>query len=143
MTEQIFISYSKKDRAFAHKLADDLGAAGFKIWIDRSIGGGEDWRETIEENLKNSGEVIIIVSPNSMASEWVMHEGSAAYAWGKKIYPILIAPVDSLPPWLEKYQWIDFVDTSHNPQVHWMSYVPINPFLDNHLPSVSLYSCPA
>jgi len=39
MTDHIFISYSKKDSDFAHKLADDLEAAGFKIWIDRSIGG--------------------------------------------------------------------------------------------------------
>ncbi|MFN2234816.1 MAG: toll/interleukin-1 receptor domain-containing protein [Anaerolineales bacterium] len=43
MTEQIFISYSKKDSDFAHKLADDLEAAGFKTWIDKSIGGGDLW----------------------------------------------------------------------------------------------------
>jgi len=113
LTDHIFISYSKKDSEFAHKLADDLTAAGFKIWIDRSISGGEQWRETIETNLKAASEVVIVVSPNSMDSEWVKHEGSAAYAWEKKLYPILIAPVDSLPPWLEEYQWIDFVDTSH------------------------------
>jgi hypothetical protein len=52
MTDHIFISYSKKDSDFAHKLADDLVAAGFKTWIDRSIGGGDLWRETIEKNLK-------------------------------------------------------------------------------------------
>lgn len=110
MTDQIFISYSKKDSDFAHQLADDLEAAGFKIWIDKSIGGGDLWRETIEKNLKAAGEVIIVVSPNSMASEWVKHEGSLAYGWGKQLFPILIEPVESLPPWLEEYQWIDFVN---------------------------------
>lgn len=110
---QIFISYSKKDSDFAHKLADDLTAAGFEIWIDRSIGGGEQWRETIEKNLKAAGEVVIVVSPNSMASEWVKHEGSLAYGWGKQLIPILIEPVDSLPPWLDEYQWIDFVNVLH------------------------------
>ena len=114
MAEQIFISYSKKDSDFAHKLADDLEAAGFKIWIDRSIGGGDLWRETIEKNLKTAGEVIIVVSPNSMTSEWVKHEGSLAYGWGKKLYPILIEKVEALPPWLEEYQWIDFVKMPHN-----------------------------
>lgn len=113
MAERIFISYSKKDSAFAHKLADDLEVAGFKIWIDRSIGGGDLWRETIEKNLKAAGDVIIVVSPNSMASEWVKHEGSLAYGWGKKLFPILIEKVSSLPPWLEEYQWIDFNSTSH------------------------------
>lgn len=113
MSYHIFISYSKKDSDFALKLAEDLQEAGFKIWIDRTIGGGDKWRETIEKNLKAAEEVIIVVSPNSMASEWVKHEGSAAYAWEKQLIPILIEPVESLPPWLEDYQWIDFVDQSY------------------------------
>ena len=102
MTDQIFISYSKKDSEFTHKLADDLNDAGFKIWIDRSIAGGDQWRETIEKNLKAAGDVIIVVSQNSMASEWVKHEGSLAYAWRKRLLPILMEPVQSLPPWLEE-----------------------------------------
>ena len=114
MTEQIFISYSKKDSGFTHKLADELQEAGFKIWIDRSIAGGDQWRETIENNLKAAGEVVIVVSLNSMASEWVKHEGSLAYGWGKQLFPILIEPVKSLPPWLEEYQWIDFVNKPYN-----------------------------
>ena len=69
MADQIFTSCSKKDSDFAHKLADDLEAAGFKIWIDREIGGGEQWRKTIESNLETANEVIIVVSKNSMASE--------------------------------------------------------------------------
>ena len=114
MTDQIFISYSKKDSDFAHKLADDLAAAGFKIWIDdKSISGGNLWRETIEQNLKLAGEVIVVVSPNSMTSEWVMLEGTLAYGWEKQLFPILIQPVENLPPWLEEYQWIDFVSTPH------------------------------
>ena len=109
MANHIFISYSKKDSTFANKLADNLSEAGLKIWIDRSIGGGEQWRESIEQNLKAAGDVIIIVSKNSLASDWVQHEGSLAYGWGKKLYPILIDTVGNLPPWLEEYQWIDFV----------------------------------
>jgi len=113
MTEQIFISYSKKDSAFSHKLADELEASGFKVWIDRSIGGGEEWRRAIEKNLEAAEEVIVVLSPNSLASEWVRHEGSMAYSWKKKLIPILIQPVSSLPPWLEEYQWIDFANASY------------------------------
>lgn len=113
MSEQIFISYSKKDKDFANRLADDLSSSGFDVWIDRSIGGGERWRESIESNLRDSKDVIIVVSPNSMQSDWVRHEGSLAYGWGKKLYPVLIAPVAALPPWLEEYQWISFVNASY------------------------------
>lgn len=110
MSEQIFISYSKKDKEFANRLADDLSKRGFKVWIDRSIGGGERWRESIESNLKDSNDVIIVVSPNSMNSDWVRHEGSLAYGWGKKLYPVLLANVETLPPWLEEYQWVSFTN---------------------------------
>lgn len=113
MTEQIFISYSKKDSPFAHKLADDLTAKGFKTWIDRSISGGEEWRASIEDNLKTAGDVVIVISSHSMASAWVQHEGSVAYAWGKGLVPILIEPVQSLPPWLEKFQWVSFIDSPY------------------------------
>ena len=109
MTEQTFISYSKKDSEFSYRLADDLKAAGFKIWIDRSIGGGDDWRRTIESNLEAAGEVIIVVSPQSIASKWVNHEGSMAYSLKKKLFPVLFKAVDSMPPWFEEFQWIDFV----------------------------------
>jgi hypothetical protein len=46
MSKHIFISYSKKDRDFAWKLAEDLEKRGFKIWIDRAISGGEEWRQS-------------------------------------------------------------------------------------------------
>ena len=136
MTEQIFISYSKKDSEFSYKLADDLESAGFKVWIDRSIGGGEDWRKSIERNLRASGEVIIVVSPNSMTSEWVTHEGSLAYGWEKNLFPVLIEPVASLPPWLEEYQWIDFVNRSYGTAFDELvaALTPPNPIQDllNH-----------
>ena len=45
MSKHIFISYSKKDSDFAWKLAEDLEKRGFKIWIDRAISGGEEWRQ--------------------------------------------------------------------------------------------------
>jgi hypothetical protein len=141
MTEQIFISYSKKDSDFAHKLADDLSAVGFRIWIDRSIGGGELWRETIEKNLKASGEVVIVVSPNSMSSEWVKHEGSLAYGWEKQLYPILIEPVGNLPPWLEEYQWIDFINLPYKTAVNALisALTPPNPVQDLLNQQVQVY----
>ena len=70
-SRHIFISYSKKDSDFAHKLADDLAAAGFNIWIDRSLQVGEDWEDTIESQIRGANEVIVILSPNAVSSKWV------------------------------------------------------------------------
>ena len=132
MTEQIFISYSKKDSMFAHKLADDLEAAGFKIWIDRAIGGGDEWRKTIERNIDIAGEVIVVVSPDALKSEWVPYETSRAIGAGKQIYPILYKSVHSLPPWLDIYQYIDFTNTPHETAFNALVSVltPPNPIQD-------------
>ncbi len=117
MANLIFISYSKKDRDFAWKLADDLVNAGHNIWIDRSLEVGEDWEQTIEKNLAESDEVIVILSSNAIASKWVQHEGSIAYGLKKKIYPVLIEEIldEDLPIWAGKFQYHSFVNVDYGP----------------------------
>ena len=115
MAEHIFISYSKKDSDFAIKLADDLISAGHKVWIDRSLQVGEDWADTIEDNLVKAVGVIVILSSNSIVSDWVQHEGSMAYILKKPMYPLLINDLlpDSLPIWAGKFQYHSFVNVEY------------------------------
>jgi hypothetical protein len=110
MTGHTFISYSKKDSSFVFNLADNLADSGLKVWIDRSLGAGEDWLENIENNIKAAGNVVVVVSKNSMASDWVLHEGSLADGWRKHIIPVLIEKVETLPAWVERHQLIDFAN---------------------------------
>lgn len=132
--DQIFISYSKKDREFAWKLADDLANAGHKIWIDRSLIPGEDWEQTIEKKLAASDEVIVILSSNAIASKWVQHEGSIAYGLKKKIYPVLIEEVsdENLPIWASKFQYHSFVNIDYETAFDALKSVltPQNPIRD-------------
>ena len=115
MADHIFISYSKKDSNFALKLADDLISAGHKVWIDRSLQVGEDWADTIEDNLVKAVGVIVILSSNSIVSDWVQHEGSMAYILKKPMYPLLINDLlpDSLPIWAGKFQYHSFVNVEY------------------------------
>ena len=93
MARHVFISYSKKDSDFAHRLADDLIANGHDIWIDRTLKVGDKWEKIIEENLLEANEIIVVLSSNSIASKWVQHEGSMAYALGKNFFPLLIEKI--------------------------------------------------
>lgn len=112
MARQIFISYSKLDARFALKLAEELESAGLNVWIDREIGGGQQWRRTIEQNLHDSSEMIVVVSKQSLASRWVQHESSIAYGMGKQLIPVLIEEIgeDSSFVWMDEIQYIDFVN---------------------------------
>jgi iron(II)-dependent oxidoreductase len=112
----IFISYSKKDKEFADRLADDLTNAGFGVWIDRALEVGDDWEDTIFEQLTVARDVVVILSGNSLQSRWVMHEGSIAYALKKNIYPLVIEEIrpEDLPIWSQKIQYQRFFEVGYD-----------------------------
>ncbi len=134
MKNTIFISYSKKDREFAHKFADDLIAAGHKVWIDRSLQVGDDWEKTIEAALENAQEVIVVLSQNSIHSKWVQHEGSIAYGLKKTIFPVLLDALnpEDLPIWTAKFQYHNFVGVEYQKAFDVLNAIltPPNPIQD-------------
>lgn len=86
---QVFISYSRKDFSFVEQLAADLEKAGVDVWYDKTdIGGGARWRVEIQNAIKNCQSVIVVLSPDSMASEWVDREFIYASNLDRKIIPL-------------------------------------------------------
>jgi len=53
----VFISYSKADRAVAEALAADLKARSFDVWWDFELYAGDDFHDMIrgEKRLKPKG----------------------------------------------------------------------------------------
>ena len=91
----IFISYARPDRARVERLAEALQAANFSVWWDRQIGGGAEFSQTIETELRSAKTVIVAWSQHSLGSHWVRDE--AEFARGQhKLLPIALDGV--LPP---------------------------------------------
>jgi hypothetical protein len=88
--KQVFISYSHKDKEYAHKLADEMARHGLEAWIDDRIDYGEQWTRVIQENLENSYAVIVIMTPTAYKSTWVQNELTFAQYTEKAIFPILL-----------------------------------------------------
>jgi formylglycine-generating enzyme required for sulfatase activity len=87
---QIFISYSRKDIAFIDKLAADLKKSGLDVWYDVSgIAGGDRWRSEIENALRNSQYVLVVLSPDAVLSQWVEREFLFSNNLQKKIIPLM------------------------------------------------------
>jgi len=87
---QVFISYSRKDLSFVSQLVADLKKAGFDVWYDVSgLGGGSRWRSEIENALRRSQFVLVVLSPDSIASEWVEREFLFASNLRRKIVPLM------------------------------------------------------
>jgi formylglycine-generating enzyme required for sulfatase activity len=87
---RVFISYSRRDLAFVEQLAADLKAAGLDVWYDLSgLQGGSRWSREIEKAIRDSQYVLVVLSPDSVASKWVEEEFLYASELNKKIIPLL------------------------------------------------------
>jgi hypothetical protein len=87
----IFISHSSKDKWAARRISEDLISLGTKTFLDeKDIETGESIDVSLVKNLTNCTDFLIILSPASIKSEWVLLELGGAIALGKKIIPILL-----------------------------------------------------
>lgn len=102
----IFISYSHKDTAYAHKLASALQIKGLEVWIDERLDYGSQWPHEIQKQLDACSAFIVIMSPRSFASEWVQSELQRAKRKLKPVFPMLL---EGDEPWLsvESTQYYD------------------------------------
>jgi uncharacterized protein YjbI with pentapeptide repeats len=100
-----FISYSTKDQDFADRLYADLQAKGVRCWFaPHDIKGGRKIHEQIDEAIRLHDKLLLILSPHSMASEWVKTEISKARKRevrdkARVLFPISLAPFDAIRDW--------------------------------------------
>ncbi|HEV8394524.1 MAG TPA: toll/interleukin-1 receptor domain-containing protein [Vicinamibacterales bacterium] len=72
---KIFISHSHKDRAFVHRLARDLRHQKVEVWLDDSeLQVGDDFAKKLDEAVAANDFLGVVVSTNSITSEWVHRE---------------------------------------------------------------------
>jgi hypothetical protein len=92
----VFISYKREEREQARQLAEALGAHGFSVWWDAEILPGEQYRAVTLEILQSCRAAIVIWSPRSIESGWVLDEAQRAQARGVLI-PVHLEPIASYP----------------------------------------------
>ncbi len=103
----VFISYSRKDADFAETLREHVKAAGFEVWMDSILPAGFDWRQEIDQAIRQAFVLLVIISPDARASEYVTYEWAFALGLGLKVIPVMYRPT-SLHPRLESVQHVDF-----------------------------------
>ena len=104
----IFISYSRSDGAFARDVASRLREAGCTVWQDASgLYGGQAWSRGIDQAIRSCDVLLIVLSPDSCASEWVQKETLLAMKLRKPIVPVLFREAE-IPVQLVDLQFVDF-----------------------------------
>src|SRR3984957_3766280 len=115
-TARIFISYSRKDMAFADRLEGALKARGFEPLIDRTeIYAFEDWWKRIQALIGKADTVVFVLSPDAVASEIALKEVTHAASLNKRFAPIVCQRVEdrAIPEALQRLNFIFFDDPAH------------------------------
>jgi tetratricopeptide (TPR) repeat protein len=110
---RIFISYSRKDMAFADRLEAALKVRGFEPLIDRTeIYAFEDWWKRIEALISHADTVVFALSPDAVASKVAQREVAYAASINKRFAPIVCRRVDddATPEALRRLNFIFFDD---------------------------------
>jgi hypothetical protein len=96
---------------FAKLCQAKLNEFEIEAWLDeKGLSSGDNWKDIIDENIKSSDVLILILSENSNKSTYVNYEWAFALGIGKQIIPLLISPTTKHP----KLETIEHIDFTHN-----------------------------
>jgi hypothetical protein len=107
---RIFLSYAVADRVYAHKLRGLLSQRpNLHIFTTETLSAGEDWESKLKDEISQCDIFVVVLSPNSVNSKWVLHELGAAWAINKPIIPVVTHPevFSRIPVTLSKVQLVE------------------------------------
>ena len=112
MHPKIFISSSAKDTDLANDLARRLRQVGADVFhTETSIHAGEGFVTKVSDGLRDSDEVVVLLSGSSIDSPSVMTEMGAAFGLHKRVTPIIVGiDAKELPPILKNLRYLRYSD---------------------------------
>jgi len=109
---EIFISYSRRDKAFVErflKALNDNGYTSDQIWVDwEDIPLVSKWEEEIRKGIEKANSVVFILSPEWAKSNECAKELQVAAEYNKRLFPVIWQNVDpkTIQPELASLNWI-------------------------------------
>ncbi len=74
----VFLSYEHKDSAIVAQLAEAIERAGYSLWFDRDLIGGQSYRDVLDQRIDAAKAVVVAWTANSVSSRYVRHEAQRA-----------------------------------------------------------------
>lgn len=111
--DQVFISYSQQDRVWLDRLVRMLDpwlrSKALSYWADTQILPGQRWEQELEQALRSSQVAVLLVSPEFLASEFIVNRQlayffRAAKDQGVTILWVLVKECLWEETWIEAYK---------------------------------------
>jgi hypothetical protein len=141
-----FLSHNSKDKDFASEISFKLIEQGIDVWLDKwEIFAGESLIDKISNGIKEVNVFIIIMTANSMNSNWVKEELRMALnkrlqSPDFKIIPILYEPC-VVHEFLKGYVYIDWMDKKidgFSELIKSIKKISLKPHFDPEYPNVQI-----
>lgn len=90
----VFVSYAREDEKQAQRIVEALEQAGYSVWWDGLLRGGERFGPAIETALERARAVVVLWSRHAIVSHWVQDEA----ARGRDRHCLVPASLDGAKP---------------------------------------------
>lgn len=111
----VFISHAREDGDFAELAKRFLEENGFDAWIDIDrLDAGYEWQQQIDDAIRRSVAVVVVVSPRSTGSEYVTYEWGFAIGARVLVVPVVIE-LTKLHARLARLTYLDFTNRRARP----------------------------
>ena len=91
----VFISYSHRDTDLVQQLVDALNVHKRAVWVDRrGIDYATQWNDEIYHGIESADNFVLVISPDSLNSQYCHDEIDHARKQSKRIVPLLIKSID-------------------------------------------------
>jgi TIR domain len=117
--QEVFVSYSRSDRALALELVSWVESHGIDCWVaPRDIAPAADWAAEIIDAIAAARVMVLVFSANANASPQVRREVERAVHKGVSVLPVRIEdvlPSRSLEYFLSTQHWLDAFPAPREP----------------------------
>ncbi|MEK7400708.1 MAG: toll/interleukin-1 receptor domain-containing protein [Candidatus Poribacteria bacterium] len=131
-TLRVFLSYEKSDEEDINKIQSILYKYyNLRIFTSEMLSAGEDWVTKLRDEITQCDIFMVLLSPNSIESNWVLTELGAAWGLEKLIIPIFTQPeiLSKIPVELKNTQSFDIGYLEEHPEV-------LKPIIDHYKESI-------
>ena len=118
MPYRVFISHAGVDNFIAYELAENIKGRGAEVFLDElDIFAGDDIEAILLDNLKESNELWVLLTPNALDRSYVWLEVGVAWSRGIRIVGLLLGITraemlseENIPMLLKRRQCVRYAD---------------------------------